>query len=110
MSPNAGYGVRIDRLGTRIESLVPWQGGGKLVFEDEGLLVFFLGRTADLVGLFAWYQRLPISLNETSTVIFARACALKGCRVATMLCGANLTDQQIKVWLPSAVKHNPNAC
>lgn len=34
--------------------------------------------------------------------ILAQASALKGCRVATMLCGANLTDQQIKLWLPSA--------
>jgi threonine dehydratase len=35
--------------------------------------------------------------------ILAQASALKGRRVATMLCGANLTDQQIKQWLPSAV-------
>jgi threonine dehydratase len=42
--------------------------------------------------------------------ILAQAPALKGCRVATMLCGANLTDQQIEVWLPSAVKHNTNIC
>jgi threonine dehydratase len=42
--------------------------------------------------------------------ILAQASTLKGSRVATMLCGANLTDQQIKVWLPSAVKHNTNAC
>ena len=41
--------------------------------------------------------------------ILAQASALKGCRVATMLCGANLTDQQIKTWLPSAAKHT-NAC
>jgi threonine dehydratase len=36
--------------------------------------------------------------------ILAQASALKGQRVATMLCGANLTEQQIKLWLPSAVK------
>jgi threonine dehydratase len=42
--------------------------------------------------------------------ILAQASALKGCRVATMLCGANLTDQQIEAWLPSAIKHNTNAC
>lgn len=42
--------------------------------------------------------------------ILAQASTLEGCRVATMLCGANLTDQQIKAWLPSAVKHNTNAC
>lgn len=41
--------------------------------------------------------------------ILAQASALKGCRVATMLCGANLTEQQIKLWLPSAVKHDVNA-
>ncbi|MFA7415032.1 MAG: pyridoxal-phosphate dependent enzyme [Rhizobium sp.] len=41
--------------------------------------------------------------------ILAQASDLKGCRVATMLCGANLTDQQIQAWLPSAVKHNTNA-
>lgn len=34
--------------------------------------------------------------------ILAQAPALKGGRVATMLCGANLTDQQIKKWLPSS--------
>ncbi|MCX5514341.1 threonine dehydratase [Kaistia algarum] len=34
--------------------------------------------------------------------ILANASALKGSRIATMLCGANLTDQQIKAWLPSA--------
>lgn len=34
--------------------------------------------------------------------ILAQASALKGRRVATLLCGANLTDQQIKAWLPSA--------
>ncbi|MUZ76166.1 pyridoxal-phosphate dependent enzyme [Agrobacterium vitis] len=34
--------------------------------------------------------------------ILAQASALKGCRIATILCGANLTDQQIKTWLPSA--------
>lgn len=34
--------------------------------------------------------------------ILAQTSALKGARVATMLCGANLTDQQIKMWLPSA--------
>ena len=32
--------------------------------------------------------------------ILAQASDLRGCRVATMLCGANLTDQQIKLWLP----------
>jgi threonine dehydratase len=42
--------------------------------------------------------------------ILAQASAVKGCRVATMLCGANLTDQQIEAWLPSAMKHNTNAC
>lgn len=41
--------------------------------------------------------------------ILAQASDLKGCRVATMLCGANLTDQQIQAWLPSAVEHNTNA-
>jgi threonine dehydratase len=34
--------------------------------------------------------------------ILAGASALKSRRVATMLCGANLTDQQIRTWLPSA--------
>jgi threonine dehydratase len=34
--------------------------------------------------------------------VLAQASALEGCRVATMLCGANLTDQQIKMWLPAA--------
>lgn len=34
--------------------------------------------------------------------ILAGASALKGRRIATMLCGANLTDQQIRTWLPSA--------
>jgi threonine dehydratase len=34
--------------------------------------------------------------------ILAQASALKDGRVATILCGANLTDQQIKTWLPSA--------
>jgi threonine dehydratase len=42
--------------------------------------------------------------------ILVQASALKGCRVATMLCGANLTDQQIKLWLPSAVKDSASAC
>ncbi|CAN7522127.1 threonine ammonia-lyase [Pararhizobium sp. LjRoot238] len=42
--------------------------------------------------------------------VLAQASALKGCRVATMLCGANLTDQQIKVWLPSAVMDGASAC
>ncbi|NKN35751.1 pyridoxal-phosphate dependent enzyme [Agrobacterium sp. a22-2] len=32
--------------------------------------------------------------------VLARASALAGRRVATMLCGANLTDQQIRDWLP----------
>ncbi len=36
--------------------------------------------------------------------ILAQASALKGRRVATMLCGANLTENQIKEWLPSAAK------
>jgi threonine dehydratase len=34
--------------------------------------------------------------------VLAHATALKGCRVATMLCGANLTPQQIEAWLPAA--------
>ena len=34
--------------------------------------------------------------------ILAQPSALKGGRVATMLCGANLTDQQIRDWLPSS--------
>jgi len=34
--------------------------------------------------------------------ILAHASALKGGRVATILCGANLTDQQLKTWLPFA--------
>lgn len=34
--------------------------------------------------------------------ILAEAAALKGSRVATLLCGANLTDEQIRSWLPSA--------
>ncbi|WP_421405422.1 threonine ammonia-lyase [Agrobacterium fabrum] len=42
--------------------------------------------------------------------ILAQASELKGLRVATMLCGANLTDQQIRTWLPSAVKDDTNAC
>ncbi|MCM2473184.1 pyridoxal-phosphate dependent enzyme [Rhizobium sp. CG5] len=37
--------------------------------------------------------------------VLAQASALKGCRVATMLCGANLTDQQIRDWLPSAFRN-----
>lgn len=36
--------------------------------------------------------------------IVAQAPALKGRRTATILCGANLTDQQITAWLPAAVK------
>lgn len=35
--------------------------------------------------------------------ILAQASELKGSRVATILCGANLTGCQIKAWLPSAV-------
>jgi threonine dehydratase len=42
--------------------------------------------------------------------ILAQASALQGGHIATMLCGANLTDQQIKAWLPSAVKGDTNAC
>jgi threonine dehydratase len=42
--------------------------------------------------------------------ILAQASALKGCRVATMLCGANLTDQQISEWFPSAVMDGASAC
>lgn len=42
--------------------------------------------------------------------ILAQAVALKGRRVATMLCGANLTDQQIKAWLPSAAMDGSGAC
>ncbi|MDI7861371.1 pyridoxal-phosphate dependent enzyme [Rhizobiaceae bacterium n13] len=42
--------------------------------------------------------------------ILAQASDLKGCRVATMLCGANLTDQQIKAWLPSAEKNATDGC
>lgn len=41
--------------------------------------------------------------------ILAQASVLEGARVATMLCGANLTDQQIKLWLPSAGKRDVNA-
>ena len=41
--------------------------------------------------------------------VLAQASALKGSRLATMLCGANLTDQQIQAWLPSAAKDNANA-
>jgi threonine dehydratase len=33
--------------------------------------------------------------------VLAQASALNGCRVATMLCGGNLTEQQIAYWLPS---------
>ena len=33
--------------------------------------------------------------------ILADAEALKGKRVATLLCGANLTDQQIRDWFPA---------
>ncbi|MBX3569477.1 MAG: pyridoxal-phosphate dependent enzyme [Rhizobiaceae bacterium] len=36
--------------------------------------------------------------------ILAQAATLEGSRTATILCGANLTDQQIKSWLPAAVK------
>jgi threonine dehydratase len=36
--------------------------------------------------------------------VLAQASHMKGRRVATMLCGANLTDQQIAAWLPSAVR------
>ena len=35
--------------------------------------------------------------------ILAQASTLKGRRIATLLCGANLTDRQIKAWLPSAI-------
>ncbi len=41
--------------------------------------------------------------------ILAQSSDLRGFRVATMLCGANLTDQQIRTWLPSAVKDDANA-
>ena len=37
--------------------------------------------------------------------VLAQLPALKGRRVATMLCGANLTEQQIEAWLPSAATH-----
>lgn len=37
--------------------------------------------------------------------VLAQASTLKGGRVATMLCGANLTDQQIRDWLPSASRN-----
>jgi threonine dehydratase len=33
--------------------------------------------------------------------ILAQASRLKGSRVATVLCGANLTDQQIGAWFPA---------
>jgi threonine dehydratase len=42
--------------------------------------------------------------------VLAQASALNGRRMATMLCGANLTDQQISAWLPSAVKDDRNTC
>jgi threonine dehydratase len=41
--------------------------------------------------------------------VLASASALKGLRVATILCGANLTDEQIKAWLPSAVREGADA-
>lgn len=40
--------------------------------------------------------------------ILAQAPAWKGGRVATMLCGANLTDQQTREWLPSAARDGSN--
>lgn len=40
--------------------------------------------------------------------ILAQASVLNGRRIATMLCGANLTEQQIKTWLPSAGRHDGN--
>jgi threonine dehydratase len=36
--------------------------------------------------------------------VLAQASGLAGRRIATMLCGANLTDQQIRTWLPAAVR------
>ncbi|TAY92391.1 threonine ammonia-lyase [Rhizobium ruizarguesonis] len=57
-----------------------------------------------------WKRLLEPAGAAGLAAIRAQASALKGCRVATMLCGANLTDQQIKAWLPSAIKHNTNAC
>lgn len=35
--------------------------------------------------------------------ILAGRTALRGCRVATVLCGANLTSEQIRRWLPAAM-------
>lgn len=37
--------------------------------------------------------------------ILTNASTLKGQRVATLLCGANLTDQQIRDWFPAAPGH-----
>jgi threonine dehydratase len=36
--------------------------------------------------------------------ILAGRTELRGCRVATVLCGANLTSEQIRNWLPAATK------
>jgi len=41
--------------------------------------------------------------------VLAQAPALNGLRIATMLCGANLTDQQIKAWLPAAASKDRHA-
>jgi threonine dehydratase len=49
-----------------------------------------------------WYSPVERSGAAGLAAILAQASALKDGRVATILCGANLTDQQIKTWLPSA--------
>lgn len=41
--------------------------------------------------------------------VLAQASTLGGGRVATMLGGANLTDQQIQAWLPSSTERNARA-
>lgn len=50
-----------------------------------------------------WKRRVEPAGAAGLAAILAQASTLKGCRVATMLCGANLTDQQIDEWFPSAI-------
>ncbi|MEN9896315.1 MAG: hypothetical protein RIR97_2167 [Pseudomonadota bacterium] len=51
-----------------------------------------------------WGKLIEPSGAAGLAAILANTSALKGQRVATLLCGANLTDQQIRDWFPGATE------
>lgn len=83
-----------------VPSAVEWLGDSidEVVLVDDDQILDAMRFAYDV-----WGRLVEPAGAAGLAAIVAQASALKGSCVATILCGANLTNEQIRTWLPSAV-------